>query len=630
LSADISRELLDVLPGGPAVPDHLRRRILDAAEGNPLYVEEMLGMLVDDGHLARDGTGTWSMASDAADIAVPPTISALLGSRIDALPREERAVAERAAVIGRVFEVAAVRELTPEAQRPAIGSGVLALVRKELIRPERADLGTSDAFKFRHLLIRDAAYQALPKTERAALHERFADWLVVAAGDRAAEFDEITGFHLEQAHSYLLELGVEGARASQLAERAGEALAAAGLRAITQDDVLSARNLLRRALSLLPAASPLRGRALLELASVGRRTGAEVASVKQLVAEARQTDLNESQRLRAMFLEAQLTTDSRLPGEPWIEPLKAAIAAANNVDRETLGQALFVTSNFEWNANRPEDADQTSRAAEEALRDSSDMSLLGELAIQRVIQDISKETPLPAVLVEIDAFLDQPLSRHWRAELAVERGKVHLLGGQVDRGAEEMRQAIDVLHELGMGPDAGFRKVDFGVAFKRAGRWQTAVKPLEEALEYFKARGSDDIDFAAAHLAHVLAVLGDERASDVLMDAGDSTFVGLSAPRRFARARLLSRTGQHDEAVAELTGVGTTGAILRAEQQLELSAAHEAAGSFDAARTAAEEAIEIAQLKGVTVFVTRAQAVIERLAGSTEPAAVPSSHGRPT
>ena len=158
-------------------------RILEAAEGNPLFVEEMLGMLIDDG-LLRFEDGGWRAVDDLADITVPPTIQLLLAARLDRLDAEERAVIERGAVEGKVFHAGAVTTLAPEALRPQVRSRLLALARKELIRPDRAEFAGEDAFRFRHLLIRDAAYQAMPKEQRADLHERFAAWLERAAGER--------------------------------------------------------------------------------------------------------------------------------------------------------------------------------------------------------------------------------------------------------------------------------------------------------------------------------------------------------------------------------------------------------------------------------------------------------------
>ncbi len=173
-------------------------------------------MLIDDGLLRFDG-GTWRAVDDLADLTVPPTIQLLLAARIDRLDAEERAVMERGAVEGKVFHSGAVATLASDALRPMVPSRLLALARKELIRPDRAEFAGEDAFRFRHLLIRDAAYQAMPKEQRADLHERFAAWLERAAGERLPEYEEILAHHLEQAYRYRLELGPPDERSRALA-----------------------------------------------------------------------------------------------------------------------------------------------------------------------------------------------------------------------------------------------------------------------------------------------------------------------------------------------------------------------------------------------------------------------------
>ena len=144
LAAEVADRLVDQLPGGTELPAPLRARILDAAEGNPLFVEEMMGMLVDEGRLTLTD-GRWLATTELAETTVPPTISALLAARLDQLQPGERALAERASVVGQSFEQAALAELLPEGQRGATARDLLALVRKELIRPDRSVLSAGDA-----------------------------------------------------------------------------------------------------------------------------------------------------------------------------------------------------------------------------------------------------------------------------------------------------------------------------------------------------------------------------------------------------------------------------------------------------------------------------------------------------
>jgi class 3 adenylate cyclase/tetratricopeptide (TPR) repeat protein len=206
-------------------------RIARAAGGNPLFVEEMLAM-------AGEAEG---------EVAVPPTLKALLAARLDQLERAERSVLERGSIEGELFHRGAVQALTPgEIQ---ITPRLASLVRKELIRPDRSQLEGEDGFRFRHLLIRDAAYEALPKALRADLHERFATWLR-QHGSKLVEADEIVGYHLEQAYHYRTDLGVPADPA--LAAAARSRLTAAGQRAQLRSDYAAAASLYERAAALAP------------------------------------------------------------------------------------------------------------------------------------------------------------------------------------------------------------------------------------------------------------------------------------------------------------------------------------------------------------------------------------------
>ena len=214
---------------GDEVSGELRERIARAAGGNPLFISEMR-----------------AMAAGNGDVEVPPTLKALLGARLDQLDEPERKVLERGAVEGEIFHRGAVQALAP-AEEAQVTTRLAGLVRRELIRPHRPQLPGEDGYRFRHLLIRDAAYDALPKAVRADLHARFAAWLD-DHGDALVERDEIVGYHLEQAVRYQAELGQGD---SALAERAAERLAAAGRRAKDRLDGQAALALLTRAVELL-------------------------------------------------------------------------------------------------------------------------------------------------------------------------------------------------------------------------------------------------------------------------------------------------------------------------------------------------------------------------------------------
>jgi class 3 adenylate cyclase/tetratricopeptide (TPR) repeat protein len=239
--------------GDAGLDEDVQARIVAAAEGNPLFVEQMLSMLIDDGLLAREN-GDWVSSSGLAEITVPPTIQALLAARLDLLGPKERAVIEAASVAGLVFPEDALRELVSAEIAERIEAVLTSLARKHLVHREPKVLGSDDRFRFDHVLIRDAAYQGMLKRARAVLHERFVGWAdrVNQDRDRALEFQEILGYHLEQAYKNLGELGPLDEHGRELGRRAAERLSAAGRRAFARGDMAAAANLLRRAVTLLP------------------------------------------------------------------------------------------------------------------------------------------------------------------------------------------------------------------------------------------------------------------------------------------------------------------------------------------------------------------------------------------
>jgi class 3 adenylate cyclase/tetratricopeptide (TPR) repeat protein len=216
------------------IADALRTKIARAAGGNPLFVEEMLAM-------------TGDVAGD--DVVVPPTLRALLGARLEQLDEDERSVLERGAIEGEIFHRGAVHALAPDETQ--VTPRLAALVRKALIRSDKPLLRGEDAFRFRHLLIRDAAYDALPKATRADLHERFAFW-IEEHGTEIVELDEILGYHLEQACGFRADLGmIDDGSAAAAARRH---LTAGGHRAALRQDYGAAVSLFERAAALVPAA----------------------------------------------------------------------------------------------------------------------------------------------------------------------------------------------------------------------------------------------------------------------------------------------------------------------------------------------------------------------------------------
>jgi class 3 adenylate cyclase/tetratricopeptide (TPR) repeat protein len=333
----------DALIGHGVSPD-LRDRIARAAGGNPLFISEML-----------------AMATDNDEVEVPPTLKALLAARLDQLDAAERRILERGSVEGEIFHRGSVQALAPEETQ--VTTRLAALVRRQLVRPDRAQLAGDDGYRFRHLLIRDTAYDALPKSVRADLHARFADWLD-GHGDSLVERDEIVGYHLEQAVRYQAELGRSD---PVLVERAAERLGAGGRRANGRGDYRAGHALLSRAAELL---RPIRLDLALEL---------EVA-----------WGMNAFDSRESAATADDLAGRAERAGDSTGALLARALAL---VDRSGTGEVLL--------GNEVEELCRRALPSEEARGDTRRLGLLWELtaiaAQHRMLNDASVEAAAQAI-----------------------------------------------------------------------------------------------------------------------------------------------------------------------------------------------------------------------------------------
>jgi class 3 adenylate cyclase/tetratricopeptide (TPR) repeat protein len=355
--------LIEHLAQDSSLDEGLRDRITVASAGNPLYVEEMLAMV-------REHGGT-------PEIVVPPTIQALLQARIDSLDGEVRIVMERGSVEGEVFHRGAVAVLAPDPVRPAIGSHLATLVRKELIRATKPAFPEDEGFRFRHLLIRDAAYESLPKATRAELHERFADWL---AGHDLVELDEILGYHLEQAHRYRAELDPEDPRLPDLATSVHEHLVAGGRAALDRGDFGAGVKLLRRGGAILAEDDPRRHALTPNIAYILWESG-DVAGARSLLANALSMQ-SPALKARAMLVddsmdavaEGSLSSAERAERRAWA---LAALVAAN--DDEGLGFYWWAVALEHWFRCR---AEETAAAGEQGLAHFARTGMYSPFAVE--------------------------------------------------------------------------------------------------------------------------------------------------------------------------------------------------------------------------------------------------------
>jgi class 3 adenylate cyclase/tetratricopeptide (TPR) repeat protein len=330
LGLEHSHLLLERLLGNAAA-DEVRDRVTERAAGNPLFVEQLSAMLVED-DLIELRDGTWVAARDLADLRLPASLHGLLTARLDRLAADVRSTLERGAIEGELFHRGAVYELSTPEERPRVGRNLDELVRQEFLVAAPATFAGDAAFRFRHILIRDAAYEGTTKKLRVELHARFANWLERTAGARIREYEEVVGYHLEQAYRYRIGLGPPDEHASELALRAGERLASAGGRALGRSDADAATKLLSRAVGLLPLDNRARVDALVDLADalpIAGELEAARTSVKEAIETASATG-NRRAEWRARVVEA------------WLPPSTSSPAKAPSEMRRLAEQAIDV------------------------------------------------------------------------------------------------------------------------------------------------------------------------------------------------------------------------------------------------------------------------------------------------
>ncbi|HEX4744231.1 MAG TPA: adenylate/guanylate cyclase domain-containing protein [Candidatus Limnocylindria bacterium] len=261
LTAEETRRLIAALLAIDDLPESLRAEVVTRAEGNPLYVEEFLRMLMETGRVEHRGD-RWVASADIASLEVPPTLQGLITARLDRVGADVKKLLQRASLAGRLFSTDALAALA-DGERPDPELLRDAIRRDLLIEADERALGAGRVFRFKHVLIRDVAYSTLPKSERSRLHDRYGRWLGDSLGDRRHEIADIIAFHAEQAFLLARELGAEGA--PELGRRALDLLLKAAAAARDRVDTHAALGMYERAATIAETvtASPQ------ELATIG-------------------------------------------------------------------------------------------------------------------------------------------------------------------------------------------------------------------------------------------------------------------------------------------------------------------------------------------------------------------------
>jgi class 3 adenylate cyclase/tetratricopeptide (TPR) repeat protein len=553
LSTEASAEVINNLLGGADIAADALARIVEAAEGNPLFVEQLLSMMIDGG-LLRAENGVWHTGDlDAA--WVPPTIQALLTARLDNLEREQRAVIDPASVIGHYFQQAAVEELVEEFVRDQVDERLDELARKQFVRAEAGNL-----YRFDHVLIRDSVYDGLLKRARAALHERFVQWADRVNGDRATEFEEISGYHLEQAHRYLIELGLADEHAIAIGTEASKRLASAGRRAFVRGDMNATAALLLRATSPLPPQDPRRlalfpdlGEALMQLGKLEQADSLleDAVAIAELAGEA---TLAANARLVRQFVRL-------LSGETdgWTDDATSAADAAivlceQEGDDLGLARACRVLAWISQNAGRYGDAVTFLERAIANARRAGDVRQERRASTQYASAAVYGPTPVDECIVRCNEVVARVEGdRQAEAAIVCVLGQLEAMRGDFGRARELYRRALVTFEELGLLIDAAGVSLHSGRVELLAGDPAAAERELRRGYEYLSRLGERYLlSSVAGLLAEAVATQGRVDDAEALAseteDLAADDDVDAQTLWRLAKATVLAHRGELDEA----------------------------------------------------------------------------------
>ena len=598
LSADESRGLLVAL-AGKTLEEVRLERIAATAGGNPLFLEQLLA------HVDERG-------ADAMEPGLPPALQALLAARLDLLGPQERSLLEHGAVEGEVFHLGSVLALSEDLSRSDAESVLRELLRRDLVRPEKSALAGEDAVRFRHELIRDAAYESLPKAARAELHVRHADWLE-GLGAAVREPDARIGFHLERACGLARELGSADDDVRDLAARAGRRLVEAARQAHQRGDLSGEIGFLDRAVELLGPDGPATAELLPALGSALSEAGtfdqaAEVA--------ARAVELGERLGLPLVRWRGMVDGERlRLYRHPESVDVAATVAvadAAGSALRELdddlgLSRVSYLMCDLAWTVGHTEASfEHAERAVEHARRAGIGFEVAA--ALNFIAALVEGRTPVSQAVSRCIA-LEREVVGHRAAELTLLgcRAALTAMAGRADEAREGMALSRAGLEELGLHEASAWMALMDAQAEMLAGNPTVAAAAARDTERITRAIG-DRWFLSAALVDYAHALLAQDRVEDAA--AAVEAIDTVPAPsdmewlikRHTARARLAAHRGEAEDSLTEARQAveladRTDLIVFRADAHLVLAHVLLSADKRHEAERAAERSLELCDEK---------------------------------
>jgi predicted ATPase/DNA-binding SARP family transcriptional activator len=602
LGEDPATALLDSLSAGHRIAPSTRARLIDTAGGNPLYLEQLAVSLSE---------------QSGSDIrpALPPTIQALLSARLQRLGPGASSVLVRAAIIGKDFGEREIRGLLPVEARAPLSRNLQTLVAKNLVQRGPPGRSPYEEYSFRHILIQEAAYRSIPKSFRAELHHRYADWLEAIVSDSFPARSEILGYHLEQSVRYRTELRPANPESAALSHRAAAFLETAGVAAHDRGDDVAAVNLLDRAAALLPGDDPALGRLYTAL-------GTALAEAGQL--EKARATLDHAQRVTAAYGDERQYAHARVetlllnlkmnPDEAEMEIARALPGLRSDFDasQDDLGicRTLQLEAALHWNHARSGAAEYAWLRAADYARKVNDRRQLADIVSWLASAALWGPTPAPEGIQRCMDYLDE-IGNHpiGKAEILLNLAGLYAMQDDFASAQTTLSTAKSLLETLGPTMTAAITQQAALIAML-AGDPATAESYLR--LQYDSLYQMGERRFlatTAATLARAIAAQGPSRYDEVIrlitmsQEAAADEDLSPQAIARGLYARILADRGRHREAEelarsAVALSAQTDLLSERADTLLELSHVLAASGQVSEAHSAATEALDLYQLKG--------------------------------
>ena len=604
LSADETDALLEGL-GGTILESDQRVRVVEAAEGNPLFLEQLLALALEGG---------------LAERALPETIQALLAARLDRLGPGERAVLERGAVVGKEFTAGDVVALLDPNAAPTADAHLATLAGRGFVRP-RGD----GRFGFRHALVQEAVYRSAPKRLRAELHERYADRLDMESPD-LPDLDEFVGYHLERAYWLRTELGESDRRSDGLGEDAGRRLGAAGVRASKRADAHASIALLRRALLMPALPSLLECEFLIELGIALRAAGYLEDAVDVLERAIGLASLAEDPKASAraqMELAYVVITFRSETGDELLEAASTAIPVFEAAGDDRLLGRAWLLSGWVHGGHRGRHHLRL-EAAELALTHYQRSTWPASTAIGEIANALYfGPTPVPLAIERCEELLlIDGLDRFGRANVEAFMGGLAGQRGDLDRARALISSAASGYEDLGQRTSAAtFSSAIAGEVYLLADDIEAAVGELRWVCdELERTHAYSHLASSAGALAAALYRLDmiDEalewtRVAEQHAASDDLDALVLWMP---VRAKVLARSGALADAVAvadqAVRLAETTDALNRHAQALrDRGDVLTLAGRTEDARASYHEALQLYVAKGNIVDAERVRPLAE-------------------